>query len=266
MCIRLCNFTFLSAFSLGYYANLRYILLGYILVLLLFLLKDFFQESYKESQIQGILLGLLGILTLEIFFPKLTFVWICLGFSMGFALKALRKSFKSKILFAFYLFCNLGLLLWKLLPNILQNHYLNKYFERDSLRADETFHYFNVLDSIAEVSKIDFSEFAYRVSGGTIWLILGILGYFWLILAHKRFLIFLPFLVLGCFAFAQGLRFSFYAVPISALGLGFLLYQIQGILKYLKPKFLEVVFALVFAFWQFYPICGISKTILLNQF
>lgn len=232
----------LSAFSLLYYSHLRYVLLGYLLILLCFFLKDLCNKSSKESPMQWIILGLFFILTLVIFFPKFTWIWIFLGFFLGFFLDILHKTFPiHKILFFLYFLCNLSLLLWKLLPSFLQSHYLSDYL------ADTTntgLHYFNVLDSIAEVSNIDFGEFAYRVSGGIAWFILAILSYFGLIFKDKRFILFLPFLVLGCFALVQGLRFSFYAVPISALGMGFLLFKLQEILKnfsYKIPKFLLIV-------------------------
>lgn len=235
----------LSALAVRYYANLRYVLLGYILILWLFLLKNMWDESHKESQIQWILLGLGLTLTLEIFFPKFTPAWIVLGFFFGLGLKFLYQHFKPKILFALFFLCNLGLLLWKLLPNILGSDYLS-YFTPSV--QDANFHYLNVLDSIAEVSSIGFDEFAYRVSGGITWLILGALGYIWLVLVHRRFLVFLPLLALGCFSLMQGLRFSFYATPIFAMGLGFLLSQIQGGLEYLKYRILKrfLIFSFVF--------------------
>ena len=229
----------LSAFSLLYYSHLRYVLLGYLLILLCFFLKDLYNKSSKESPMQWIILGLFFILTLVIFFPKFTWVWIFLGFFLGFFLDILHKTFPiHKILFFLYFLCNLSLLLWKLLPNFLQSHYLSDYL------ADTTnigLHYLNVLDSIAEVSNIDFSEFAYRISGGIFWFILAILGYFGLIFKDKRFTLFLPFLALGCFALLQGLSFIFYAVPISALGMGFLFFKIQTILVSFQNRILKSI-------------------------
>lgn len=236
----------LSALTLGYYANLRYVLLGYILLLWFFLLKDLWDKSHKESQIQWILLGLLLMLTLEIFFPKFTLAWIFLGFFLGLGLKFLYQYYKPKTLFALFFLGNLGLLLWKLLPNMFSSDYLSYFLTSNAQGVN--FHYLNVLDSIAEVSSIGFDEFAYRVSGGIVWFILGALGYGWLILTHKRFLIFLPLLALGCFSLVQGLRFSFYATPIFAMGLGFLLYQIQGGLEYFKHRIFKrfLIFGFVF--------------------
>ncbi len=241
----------LSALTLGYYANLRYVLLGYILILWLFLLKDLWDKSHKESQIQWILLGLLLTLTLEIFFPKLTFAWIFLGFFFGLGLKSPYQYFKSKTLLILFFLSNLGPLLWKLLPNMFDSDYLS-YFLTSNAKGTN-FHYLNVLDSIAEVSSIGFDEFAYRVSGGIAWLILGALGYVWLILTHKRFLIFLPFLALGCFSLVQGLRFSFYATPIFAIGLGFLLYQIQEALRYFKETIFKKILIFSFVFLAILP-------------
>ncbi|MBD5164721.1 STT3 domain-containing protein [Helicobacter sp.] len=236
----------LSTLALGYYANLRYVLLGYILILCSFFLKDLWGKSHKESQIQWILLGLLWTLTLEIFLPKLTFAWIFLGFFLGLGLKSLCQYCKPKALFILFFLGNLGFLLWKLLPNMFSSDYLGYFLASDT--QGENFHYLNVLDSIAEVSSIGFDEFAYRVSGGIVWFILGTLGYVWLILAYKRFLIFLPFLALGCFSLVQGLRFSFYATSIFAIGLGFLLYQTQEALRYFKYAILKkiLIFGIVF--------------------
>ncbi|TLD87541.1 general glycosylation pathway protein [Helicobacter sp. MIT 05-5294] len=245
----------LCAFSLGFYANLRYILFGYILILSLFFfnaLRFFNKESQTILFLSQILLGLNLILILGILYPKLHWIWAIFGFFLGFVVRYLPKFFYSKPLFCFYYVANFGGLLWLLLPLLLKNNYLNPFFLKffqDSLESSEdtqSFHYLSVLDSIAEVSKLGFMEFAYRVSGGIEWFALVVLGFIWLVFKDKRFLIFLPFGILGGFSLVLGLRFSFYAVPISAISLGFLLFKAFGILESLHHRILK--FALIVGF------------------
>lgn len=239
----------LSVFALGYYSNLRYILLGYIFILLLFLMESLYKKSDERFLIQAIIAGLILTLLLEILAPNLTFLWVLLGIALGFAL-----NFYRKVNLKLFILCALGFLFWRILPSMLKSDYLGGFFSKNtSENPNANLHYLDVLSTIAEVSSINFSEFAYRVSGGILWLILGALGYIWLVLRYKKYLLFLPFLALGCFAFLQGLRFSFYAIPLFVLGLSFLLFQTQEILKFFKFRILKSLLLLSLSCFAILP-------------
>ena len=79
------------------------------------------------------------------------------------------------------------------------------------------FGYASVMGTISEVSKIDFWNFVYRISGNLLWFILGSVGIILLFLKKREFWIFLPFLIMGFFGYFGGLRFTFYAVVVYAL-------------------------------------------------
>lgn len=100
----------------------------------------------------------------------------------------------------------------------------------ESVNLTQGFVYFNVNRTIQEVENITLSEFMRRISGSEFVFLISLLGFVWLLKKHKSMLIALPMLVLGFLALKGGLRFTIYAVPIMALGLGFLLSEIKAIL------------------------------------
>jgi len=84
-------------------------------------------------------------------------------------------------------------------------------------------HFFSVMQTVREAGHIPFETFANRISGHTITLILSVIGYIWLTFRHKIMLLALPMIGLGFLALSGGLRFTVYAVPIMALGIGYLI-------------------------------------------
>ncbi len=213
--------TTLSAFALGYYANSRYILIAYCLILWIL-------RSHKTAN-----LGLILILCLS-FLLDSKFLWIPLGFLLGLLLPFLQR-FKSMPIISFALF--LGILFGFVIPLAIQTTYLQSLFSTHT----ESFSYLNTLHSIAETSKIDLTTLAYRISGNSALFALSLVGYFWLILKHRNFLIFLPLLCLGFFALLQGLRFSFYAIPIAAIGFGFFALQCSCLFKKQSTQYMVMI-------------------------
>ncbi|EAJ2129892.1 general glycosylation pathway protein [Campylobacter upsaliensis] len=109
------------------------------------------------------------------------------------------------------------------------------------LRSDESaslargFAYFNVNLTIQEVESIDLSTFMQRISGSELVFLLSLFGFLWLLKKHKVMLLTLPMLLLGFLALRGGLRFTIYAVPIMALGFGFLSVQILSLIQKMRP-------------------------------
>lgn len=103
-------------------------------------------------------------------------------------------------------------------------------------------HFFTVMQTVREAGKIPFEVFANRISGDTITFIFSFLGYIWLCFRHPVMLLGLPMLGLGFLAYVGGLRFTIYAVPILAFGIGFLLVELSG---KLSKQFINKKFAIV---------------------
>lgn len=106
-----------------------------------------------------------------------------------------------------------------------------------------SFHFFNVNQTIQESSVVDFTLFCERISANVITFLISLVGVALFCYKHRSFAVSLGMLALGFLAFKSGLRFTIYAVPIMALGFGYL---VEFILANLKLK--EAVLNLIRAF------------------
>lgn len=82
-------------------------------------------------------------------------------------------------------------------------------------------HFFSVMQTIREASNIPFDVFAARISGHWSSFIVSMIGYILLLKRYRIMFLSLPMLGLGFLAYVGGLRFTIYAVPIAALGMGY---------------------------------------------
>lgn len=92
-----------------------------------------------------------------------------------------------------------------------------------ALPTAETLHFYNVMDTVREAGHIEFQVFAERLSGHVIAFAAGLVGYLLLLFRYRLMILTLPLFGLGMFAIWGGLRFTVYAVPFLALGLGYLI-------------------------------------------
>ena len=106
-----------------------------------------------------------------------------------------------------------------------------------------SFHFFNVNQTIQESSVVDFTLFCERISANVITFLISLAGVALFYYKHRSFAVSLGMLALGFLAFKSGLRFTIYAVPIMALGFGYL---VEFVLANLKLK--EAVLNLIRAF------------------
>ncbi|WP_107970031.1 STT3 domain-containing protein [Campylobacter concisus] len=106
-----------------------------------------------------------------------------------------------------------------------------------------SFHFFNVNQTIQESSVVDFTLFCERISANVITFLISLAGVALFCYRHRSFAVSLGMLALGFLAFKSGLRFTIYAVPIMALGFGYL---VEFVLANLKLK--EAVLNLIRAF------------------
>ncbi len=111
---------------------------------------------------------------------------------------------------------------------------LSGYIFKDSFVTNNdtlSLHFYSVINTIREAGQIPFETFANRISGHQITFLLAIVGYILFIYKNKIMLLSLPMVGLGFIAMTGGLRFTVYAVPIMALGIGYLIYQISKLIS-----------------------------------
>jgi dolichyl-diphosphooligosaccharide--protein glycosyltransferase/undecaprenyl-diphosphooligosaccharide--protein glycosyltransferase len=111
---------------------------------------------------------------------------------------------------------------------------LSAYVFKDSIKATVDglgLHFFTVMQTVREAGQIPFETFANRISGHTITFILAVIGYLWMTWNYRVMLLALPMVGLGFLALSGGLRFTVYAVPIMALGIGYLIVEVSKFLS-----------------------------------
>ena len=109
-----------------------------------------------------------------------------------------------------------------------------------------SFHFFNVNQTIQESSVVDFTLFCERISANVITFLISLVGVALFCYKHRSFAVSLGMLALGFLAFKSGLRFTIYAVPIMALGFGYLVEFVLANLK-LKGAVLNLIRAFIAA-------------------
>lgn len=117
---------------------------------------------------------------------------------------------------------------------------LKGYVFRDSVANSANglgLHFFTVMQTVREAGSIPFETFANRISGHTMTFIVSIIGYIWMSARYPVMLLALPMVGLGFLAYGipgvisgGGLRFTVYAVPVMALGLGYVIYEVSKFL------------------------------------
>jgi undecaprenyl-diphosphooligosaccharide--protein glycosyltransferase len=116
--------------------------------------------------------------------------------------------------------------------------------------ATEGLHFYGVHQTIREANKIPFDIFARRISGSEIGFIFSVIGYAFLAVRYRAFLLALPILGVGVFALWGGLRFTIYAVPIAAFGVVYLFFVIGNLFS---DKRLRYGFIVVATLMVLYP-------------
>ncbi len=92
-------------------------------------------------------------------------------------------------------------------------------------------HFFQVVQTVREAGQIPLSVIADRISGSSIGLVISLIGYIVLVYRHKPFILALPLIGIGLFAYIGGLRFTVYAVPVAALSAVYLFWVLSSYIK-----------------------------------
>ena len=115
------------------------------------------------------------------------------------------------------------------MPSISQNA-----ASSSTSNAQEGLVYKNVMETIVEARKSNWDELMIRITGSTWACFLAILGFIGLVIAHREFIIALPFIGIGVFAHWGGHRFTIHAVPIAALAITFIPIGLFLLIKQIK--------------------------------
>ncbi|MBE2985240.1 general glycosylation pathway protein [Campylobacter sp. RM9344] len=116
-------------------------------------------------------------------------------------------------------------------------------FRNVSELSNLSFHYFNVNQTIQESGIVDLVLFCERISGHVLTFAVSLFGTLLLCIKKRSFIVALGMLLLGFLALKGGLRFTIYAVPVMAIGFG---YVIVFVLE--KLKFSGILFKTVYIF------------------
>jgi len=212
---------------------------AFVALLGIYVVYQFFKKQDFKINLILIAFMLIAIVNLDI--------WIRLIAILAFFLAVKFK--KDEVLkFLYYIF-GFSVLLFiftgGLDPIIGQ---LKGYVFRDSISNSSNglgLNFFSVVQTVREAGTISFETFANRVSGHTITLIASIIGYIWFAFKHPVMLLALPMVGLGFLAYGipglvdgGGLRFTVYAVPVMALGLGYIIFKVSELIsiKYMNEN------------------------------
>ena len=116
---------------------------------------------------------------------------------------------------------------------------LKGYVFKDAIEVSKdtlSLHFYSVMQTVREAGQIDFTLFAERISGHILTFFLSVIGYGLMAWRFPVMLLGLPLFGLGCLALVGGLRFTIYAVPISAFGVAYLLFNGS---QYLQGLFVD---------------------------
>ena len=126
--------------------------------------------------------------------------------------------------------------------------------------SDTGLHFYAVNQTVREAGKVLFfpvpdgmpyrANIAHRMMGSSFGLIAALVGYIVLVLRHKAFILALPLIGIGVFAYWGGLRFTVYAVPVAAMSAVYLFWVIG---EYLKDRRLHYALVIVATAGMLYP-------------
>jgi len=122
------------------------------------------------------------------------------------------------VLVAAYVFSGALNTIW----SSLNLYLVNRFFPGEILQNVAQLHFYDVIGTVREAGAIPFETFANRISGHTITFMLSTMGVVLLMIRYPILIISLPMVAMGFMAYKSGLRFTVYAVPVYALGFGYI--------------------------------------------
>ena len=200
--------------------------LGFIAYALIFLRK----ESKLYEYIFLISISMLDIdWRVRLFLIILSWVLVYKGFLKE---KKVQIGLALLALLSFLYFNNVFLLIWGKVYEYIQT----------GVAQSSGLKFFQVHQTISEAEQIPFTIFADRISGSVIGFFIAMLGYLVLVWRKKEFLLFLPLIAIGFFAYKGGLRFTVYAIPALSIGAIYLFWELA---KFIDRKDKRVQYGVV---------------------
>jgi len=195
-------------------------------------------NDFKESAISLygsiILLSISLMITLPFSF-RIVLFFLALILLLKTKLKEKQLIYFALVFFVGFLY--FGNLLGAIIPRVMA--YISRGVEAEGL------HFYQVMQTVREAGAIPMTTVANRISGSSIGLGISFIGFIFLMLRHKPFIIAMPLIGVGLFSYIGGLRFTVYAVPIAALSAVYFFWFIGAFFKDSRVKYAFVVFGTV---------------------
>jgi len=115
----------------------------------------------------------------------------------------------------------------------LNLYLVNRFFPSETLGEVAQLHFYGVIGTVREAGAISFETFANRISGHSVTFFVSTIGVIMMIVRYPILVISLPMVAMGFMAYKSGLRFTVYAVPVYALGFGYLVVFLANKLEFL---------------------------------
>jgi dolichyl-diphosphooligosaccharide--protein glycosyltransferase/undecaprenyl-diphosphooligosaccharide--protein glycosyltransferase len=210
------NYKYLFLASISIFINLYFYKQSMIingLVIISFLILT---VKNKELLLKGLFLLLLG-LSYKLFYTYGIYYYFLI-------LMITYYIYKSKKYILLYTLAGISILL---ITNDFSTYIINKmdlYIKGDlhtGLHFTNPFIYIDELKKYSIIETMNKSALYFPI------FIISIIGYIMLVMKEIRFILFLPFLIIGSLAFTTGYRFSLYLVPVLSIGLVYILYLLD---------------------------------------
>ncbi|MDQ7083774.1 MAG: STT3 domain-containing protein [Sulfurovum sp.] len=156
----------------------------------------------------------------------------------------------------------------------LNLYIFNRFFPAEVIQGVSSLQFFDVIGTVREAGAIPFETFANRISGHTITFLFSTIGVILLMVRYPILIISLPMVAMGFMAYKSGLRFTVYAVPIYALGFGYMVLYVREQLKLIildkkNVKIAQILMPMVMVSLALYPnimhIIGYKVPTVLNK-
>ena len=200
-----------------------------------FFLKN--SELYKVSILFG-----LSIIKIT-FFDKIIFLAI---FFVGF--------YFLKINYKYFLgifICALIAILYKIDLSQFAFH-LDRYLFKSDNITNLNYKFLAPMQLVAEAQGTNFNDLVKLLSGNIYVFSLSIIGYFFLVIRHKEFLLSFPLLAIGIVSLEAGVRFHIYGIAALVIAYFYLTYLITTKLKHIYTKYILIFLALIFPIYENY--------------
>ncbi len=101
----------------------------------------------------------------------------------------------------------------------------NRYLFKGETFSSGNYNFLSPMQLVAEAITVDYKEAIQLLAGNTFIFVLSVIGYVYMIVKKREFILALPLLVLGLVSLKAGLRFHIYGVSVLMISFWFLFYD-----------------------------------------